>query len=65
MNKGGECVKGMAFEASWSFNNGEDLCWKESMISDPCVVWGVSKLIVEHVIMMTTMMMVVVEVLVV
>ena len=43
MNKGGECVKGMAFEASWSFNDGEDLCWKELMISDPCVVWGVSK----------------------
>ena len=29
MNKGGECVKGMAFEASWSLNDGEDLCWKE------------------------------------
>ena len=29
MNKGGECVKGMAFETSWSLNDGEDLCWKE------------------------------------
>ena len=29
MNKGGECVKGMAFESSWSLNDGEDLCWKE------------------------------------
>ena len=29
MNEGGECVRGMAFEASWSLNDGEDLCWKE------------------------------------
>ena len=29
MNKGGEFVKGMAFETSWSLNDGEDLCWKE------------------------------------
>ena len=29
MNKGGECVKGMAFETSWSLNDGEDLCWKK------------------------------------
>ena len=29
MNKIGECVKGMAFETSWSLNDGEDLCWKE------------------------------------
>ena len=29
MNKGGECVKGMAFETSWSLNDGEDLYWKE------------------------------------
>ena len=29
MNKSGECVKGMAFETSWSLNGGEDLCWKE------------------------------------
>ena len=29
MNKGGECAKGMAFEASLSLNDGEDLCWKE------------------------------------
>ena len=29
MNKGGERVKGMAFETSWSLNDGEDLCWKE------------------------------------
>ena len=29
MNKGGKCVKGMAFETSWSLNDGEDLCWKE------------------------------------
>ena len=29
MNKGGECVKGMTFETSWSLNDGEDLCWKE------------------------------------
>ena len=29
MNKGGESVKGMAFETSWSLNDGEDLCWKE------------------------------------
>ena len=29
MNKGGECVKGMAFETSWSLNDGEDLCWKD------------------------------------
>ena len=29
MNKSGECVKGMAFETSWSLNDGEDLCWKE------------------------------------
>ena len=29
MNKGGECVKGMAFETSWSLNDGDDLCWKE------------------------------------
>ena len=29
MNKGGECVKGMAFETSWSLNGGEDLCWKK------------------------------------
>ena len=36
-------MKDMAFETSWSLNDGEDLCWKELMISDPCVVWGVSK----------------------
>ena len=24
MNKSGECVKGMAFECSWSLNDGED-----------------------------------------
>ena len=29
MYKSGECVKGMAFETSWSLNDGEDLCWKE------------------------------------
>ena len=29
MKKGGECVRGMAFETSWSFNDGEDLCWKK------------------------------------
>ena len=29
MNKGGECAKGIAFEASLSLNDGEDLCWKE------------------------------------
>ena len=29
MNKGGECVKGMAFETSWSLHDGWDLCWKE------------------------------------
>ena len=29
MNKGGECVKGMAFETSWSLNDGEDLYWKK------------------------------------
>ena len=29
MNKSGECVKGMAFETSWSLNDGEELCWKE------------------------------------
>ena len=29
MSKSGECVKGMAFETSWSLNDGEDLCWKE------------------------------------
>ena len=29
MNKGGECVKGMAFETSWSLNDGEDLSWKK------------------------------------
>ena len=34
MNEGGECVKGMAFETSWSLNDGE---------ADRCVVWGVSK----------------------
>ena len=43
MNKGGECVKGMAFEASWSLHYGKDLCWKELMRSDPFVVWGRSK----------------------
>ena len=29
MNESAECVKGMAFETSWSLNDGEDLCWKE------------------------------------
>ena len=29
MNKGGECMKGMAFETSWSLNDDKDLCWKE------------------------------------
>ena len=29
MNKGGECVKGMAFETSWLLHDGEYLCWKE------------------------------------
>ena len=29
MNKGGECVKGIPFESSWSLNDGEDFCWKE------------------------------------
>ena len=29
MNKGGECVKSMEFETSWSLHDGGDLCWKE------------------------------------
>ena len=28
-NEGAECVKGMAFETSWSLNGGQDLCWKK------------------------------------
>ena len=29
MIKSGECVKGVAFETSWSLNDGKDLWWKE------------------------------------
>ena len=43
MNEGGECLKGMAFETSWSLNDGKDLYWKELMRSDTCVVLGVSQ----------------------
>ena len=37
MNKSGECVKGMAFEISWSLNDGEDLL---EGVNDICPVCG-------------------------